>query len=344
MPFFCYTKMKKEEAKELANIIVNDLELEEKLKIISKFIAEREKEKGWSRLFSNNLYEDWKNKFSSYVGIKTPFKIILQKPKLKLVDFRAKTLYPAQELLRTYLEVEMSLYNIKKLRYKTDFQTANLLYFPYLYKTGRHKGEFTKVDIKSCFYSIYSALGIDTNIKAEVDFEKKQIKVIFSGRGILNKTNSNLIKELEEHKIYRNSVYGITRFCFSLYLYPSGKIERRYIRTNCQNLDLSVSIACLLHDFVNQFKNYIVYWNIDGGIIKSEGYEKMKQYLEEHQLILKKETEAEEIEILGLGSYRIGDYETAHYTAGKTSSIPEKEYLFKVINAQKIWNWFKIGG
>jgi hypothetical protein len=244
-------------------------------------------------------------------------------------------------MVRTLLEAELLKHNKKKIYYRTNFNCANSLYFPYKWKIGRFQGEFIKFDISRCFYSIYSVIGIDANIVCNIDHNKKEIDIKAVGQGLITKENSQLIRNLENNKVLRNAVYGLTRFCFAMYIYPDGRIERRYIRTNLQNLDLLVIIASLLHSIVYPYKDYIVYWNIDGGIIRADKFEEMKKIIEELNFEIKEITYSEEVEILGLGSYRIGSFTTAHYEHGIKAKQEYKENIYFVMNADKIKSWFR---
>jgi hypothetical protein len=126
-----------------------------------------------------------------------------------------------------------------------------------------------------------------------------------------------------------------------MYLFPEGKIERRYIRTNLQNLDLLVIIASLLHSIVYLFKDYIIYWNIDGGIIRADKFKEMKRTIEDLKFEIKEVEYSEEVEIFGLGSYRIGSFTTAHYEHGVKAKQERKENIYLVKNSEKIKSWFR---
>jgi len=321
---------------------LNHQNLEFQLDLTKEFIHEWERSKNWTRRFAEvNCYSDWKKYYSDNIGELTPSKLIIQKKKTKIIERYQKTLYSDLEALRTLLEAELRRHNKKRIYYKTDFKVANKLYFPVKFVRGKFKGEFIKFDIRSCFYSIYSKIGIDANIIADIDHERKTIDIKACGQGIVTAENSQLIKNLENHKTLRNAVYGLTRFCFAMYLYPGGKIERKYIRTNLQNLDLLVIIASLLHSILYDFKDKIVYWNIDGGIIEADAFEAMKKEIEDLGFKIKEVEFSEEVEILALGSYKIGNYATAHYEHGVKSKIHYKENIYKVLNHEKIKSWFR---
>ena len=317
-------------------------DLDFQLEQAKRFICETEKEQGWKRLFAElTCFHDWKKYYSNYIAEVTPSKLILQKLKLKLVERYQKSLYPDIEALRTLIEAELRRFNKKRLHYRTDFKTANTLYFPYKFIKGRHKGNFIKFDIKRCFYTIYSKIGIDANIVANIDHDKKLIDVKACGQGVLTKENSQLIRNLKEHKTLRNAVYGLTRYCFALYLYPNNRIERKYIRTNLQNLDLLVIIASLLHSIVYPYWSKILYWNIDGGIVCEDVFEELKSELESLGFEIEVVAQDSQCEVLGLGSYAISNFTTAHYEHGVTAKTEFKENIYFVLNDQKIKLWFR---
>jgi len=312
------------------------------IEIAKKFIYETEKSQGWIRKFVElSCFHDWKKYYNKYIAEITPSKAIIPKLKLKLIEKYQKSLYSDLEALRVLIEAELRRYNKKKLYYKTQFKAANNLYFPYKFIKGKHRGDFIKFDIKRCFYTIYSRIGIDANVIADIDNNNKIINIKSCGQGILTEQNSKIIRNLKEYKTLRNAVYGLTRYCFALYLYPNNKVERRYIRTNLQNLDLLVIIASLLHSIVHPYWDDILYWNIDGGIVRAEIFEQLKRDIEELNFeieIIEKDTQTE---ILGLGSYAIGNFTTAHYEHGVQSKVESKENIYKVINEEKIKKWLR---
>jgi len=316
--------------------------LDFQLQIVKEFINQWETSKGWSRRFAElNCFQDWKKFYSKFAAELTPSKLIVQKAKTKVIERYQKTLYSDVEALRTLIETELRRFNKKRIYYRTNFKLANSLYFPIKFIQGTHKGEFIKFDIRACFYSIYSKIGVDANIIADINHEEKVIDIKACGQGLLTAENSQLIRNLREHKTLRNAVYGLTRFCFAMYLYPGGKIERRYIRTNLQNLDLLVIIASLLHSIVYPYKDKIVYWNIDGGIIRADAFEQIKRELEDLNFEIKEVEYSEEVEILALGSYRIGNFTTAHYENGVKAKTPYKENIYNVLNPEKLKSWFR---
>jgi hypothetical protein len=331
----------KRNLKDLFNYL-DDCNLFYQLDKTKELINMWEKMKGWERVFAEvNCFSDWKKYFSQYIGELTPSKLIIQKAKKKVIEKYQKTLYSDIEAVRTLIEAELLKLGKKKIYYRTDFKLANNLYFPVKYIKGTFKGEFIKLDIKSCFYSIYSRIGIDANIIADIDHEKKYIDVKSCGQGIITSENSQIIRNLKDNKQLRNSVYGLTRYCFAMYLYPNGKIERRYIRTNLQNLDLLVIIASLLHSIVYPYKDKIIYWNIDGGIVYANVFEQIKKEIEDLNFKIKEIEYSEEVEILGLGSYRIGSFTTAHYEHGVKAKQESKENIYYINNANKIKSWFR---
>jgi len=311
-------------------------------------ILEAEKEKKVKRILSERAYEIVKKELKRYKFFtKVNFKYVSANKKLKIIDSRIqKRQVGDQEALRHLLEDELKE-NFKRKKlvfYKSDFKQANKLYFPYLFRCGEFKtqDEFLKVDIKACFYSIYSFFGIDVIVASNIDHEKRCIDIKYVAKGNFTKQNSYILQLLEKEKVLRNSVYGLTRSSFLLKIYPN-KVERSFFRGKLQNLDLTVLIASILHYIVSECKEYVLYWNIDGGIITAEGYEKLKKLCESFKLQLKVEEKAQECVILGLGSYSISSLSTLHFQNGVCSRENSKEYLYCVKNIEGVLKWLKRG-
>lgn len=309
-------------------------------------ILEAEKEKKVKRILSERAYEIVKKELKRYKFFtKVNFKYVSANKKLKIIDSRIqKQQVGDQEALRHLLEDELKE-NFKRKKlvfYKSDFKQANKLYFPYLFRCGEFKtqDEFLKVDIKSCFYSIYSYWGIDVIVASNINHEKRCIDIKYVARGNFTKQNSYILSLLENEKTLRNSVYGLTRSSFLLKIYPN-KVERSFFRGKLQNLDLTVLIASILHYIVSEVRNFLLYWNIDGGIIIAEGYEKLKKLCENFKLQLKVEKKAQECVILGLGSYSIGSLSTLHFQNGVCSRENSKKYLYKIKNIREVLRWLK---
>jgi len=331
----------KRDLSELYDVLESD-DIDFQIEESRKFIWTIEKKYGWRREFTELTgYHDWKKYFKNYTAQITPSKLIIPKLKIKRVEKYLKSLYPKVECIRTLLEAELQRHGKKKIYYRSDFKEANKLYFPYKFKVGFFRGDFVKIDIKRCFYTIYSQLGIDVSVISEIDHESRTIQLKSVGQGVITAKTSNLIKSLKDYKELRNAIYGLTRHAFGIYLYPNGKIEKKFIRTNLQNLDLLVAIASLLHSIVYKFWNHIIYWNIDGGIIYSDILEDFKNELESLGFEFEIEAQDTQAEVLGLGSYAIGSKVTAHYEHGIKSKVESKENIYKVINEEKIKNWFR---
>ncbi|MGC9119557.1 MAG: hypothetical protein ACP5I3_11315 [Thermoproteus sp.] len=75
-------------------------------------------------------------------------------------------------------------------------------------------------------------------------------------------------------------------------------MERGYFRGKLQNLDLTVLISSILHYIVGQLINYLVYWNIDGGIIHSSGLSLAEELIQSFGLRLRKEVASDEAIVL----------------------------------------------
>jgi hypothetical protein len=92
---------------------------------------------------------------------------------------------------------------------------------------------------------------------------------------------------------------------------------------------------------VYHYKDDLLYWNIDGGIIRADKFEQIKKEIEDLNFEIKEVDYSEEVEILGLGSYRIGNFWTAHYEHGVKAKQENKENIYYVNNANKIKSWFR---
>ena len=323
-------------------ILIRELLTKKKQEILYE-----EQKKKVIRKLSEEAYKEVKallNQYKFFQKVNSKFTSADQR--LKIIDARVqKDLVSDTEALRRAVEEELEKrFKKKKLvYYKTDFMQAQKLYFPYMYRQGEHKTNdlFYKIDIKSCFYSIYSMWGLDTICKAEIDHKKKIIDIKYVARGIYRQDTSEIIYLLRDEKILRNALYGLTRSAWSLKIFQSGKVERSYFRGKLQNLDLTVMICSLLHYFVSQINPYLVYWNIDGGIIHSDGLQKALKFAEKLKITLRIEEQARECVILGLGSYKIGELETLHFRHGLCAKENEKTNIYIVNNFQEVQKWLK---
>jgi hypothetical protein len=314
-------------------------------------IIQKEREKGIQRIFSDNPYEQVKSLLHEYkMFSRITSKWVSANRKLKIIDSKVqKEIVSNEEALRHLLEDELrEKFKRKKLVfYKTEFIEANSLYFPYLARVGFHRSQdlLFKIDIEKCFYSIYSQWGIDVICSSKIDHERKIISLNYIGLGEFNKKNSEIISRLEGEKILRNTVYGLTRSAWQLRIYADGRTERGYFRGKLQNLDLTVLISAILHYIVGQIEPYLIYWNIDGGIIRSEGLELAKKVVEALGLRLRIETKSEEAEIRGIGRYRIGDFETIPF--GNSRGIRKEEEgreiknIYIVKNIEEVLGWLR---
>jgi hypothetical protein len=314
-------------------------------------IIQKEREKGIQRIFSDNPYEQVKSLLHEYkMFSRITSKWVSANRKLKIIDLKVqKEIVSNEEALRNILEDELrEKFRRKKLvYYKTEFIEANSLYFPYLARLGFYRSQdlFFKIDIERCFYSIYSFWGIDVICSSKIDHERKIIDLNYVGLGEFNKKNSEIISKLENEKILRNTVYGLTRSAWQLRIYSDGRTERGYFRGKLQNLDLTVLISAILHYIVGQIEPYIIYWNIDGGIIRSEGLELAQRVVEYLGLRLRLEVASNEAEVRGVGRYKIGDYETIPFCNSrelrKEEEGREVRNLYVVKNIEEVLGWLR---
>ncbi|MGC9001300.1 hypothetical protein [Caldisericum sp.] len=314
-------------------------------------IIQKEREKGVERVFSEepfNLVKKLIHKYRMFSRITS--KYVSANRKLKIIDSKVqKDLISNEEALRHLLEEELKeKFKRKKLvYYKTEFIEANSLYFPYFAKLGFHRTQdlFFKIDIEKCFYSIYSYWGIDVICSSKIDHERKIININYIGLGEFTKESSEIISRLEGEKILRNTVYGLTRSAWQLRIYSDGRIERGYFRGRLQNLDLTVLISSILHYIVGQLINYLVYWNIDGGIIHSAGLSLAEELIQSFGLRLRKEVASEEVIVSGIGRYKIGDFETIPFRNSRELRKEEEgreiKNIYIVKNIKEVLEWLK---
>jgi hypothetical protein len=314
-------------------------------------IIQKEREKKVERIFSDNpflLVKELINTYKMFSRITS--KYVSANRKLKIIDQKIqREIVSNEEALRHLLEDELKeKFGRKKLvYYKTEFIEANNLYFPYLSRLGIHRSQdlFFKVDIEKCFYSIYSQWGLDVICSSKIDHINKVITLHYVGLGEFNKENSEIISMLGNEKILRNTAYGLTRSAWQLRIYSDGRVERGYFRGKLQNLDLTVLISAILHYIVGQVKEYLVYWNIDGGIIRSEGLELAQRVVEGLGLKLRIEAKSEEAVVRGIGRYRIGDFETIPFKNSgelrKEEEGREIKNLYFIKNIEEVLGWLR---
>ncbi len=321
--------------------------MRELLELKKREILSFEEEKNVQRILSDEPYRLVKKLLSQYKMFqRVTRKWTSANRRLKIIDARVqKDLVSNEEALRHLLEDELQqIFRRKKLvYYKTDFKNANKLYFPFWAQKGEFKTNdlFLKIDISKCFYSIYSLWGIDVVCASEIDHESKIINIKYIARGEFNKKNSIILQKLEREKLLRNTVYGLTRSAWCLKIFENGKIEKSFFRGKLQNLDLTVLISAILHYFISQIKKFVIYWNIDGGIIRAEGFERAKKIAEMLKLNLKVEAESNEAVILGLGSYKIGDYQTLHFSSGVEMQKEKIENIYTIKNFEEVAKWLR---
>lgn len=302
-------------------------------------IQEKEKEKNWKRILVNSEIEEAKRyKFAIHHG----FKSTIPSKKLKAIRVGNK-IYSETEALRliTVEEVKRILKRNALWRGTADLKMLNL-FFPFIVKTGFYTNELIyRVDIKACFYTIYSRAGLDARVKYQ--WEDKKIKYISMGKGYMNKVNSQLVDEIGTRKDLRNALYGLTRSCFCN-LWKNGQWERTYFKSELLNVELHGFIVLLLHALLNIIEKeaLILYWNIDGGFLSRCNIEKIKEIFMEFGFILKSEL-VEYVDIQGIGSYeyKINSYihQTGHYKNGIQST--NKLNLYKVENLKEFIKDYK---
>ena len=229
-------------------------------------IKERERQRGISRFFVDSEVR-YVRDVDCFAFIKAG-KATIPKRKEKAIRKGLK-LYGETELLRVALENEIKSV-LKRERLRDNCKIEPLSYYlPAVAKIGTYEN-ILYLDIKACFYSIYSVFGLDCRCKTKLIDNTLEVKSVAKGR--LTKDYSELVYRLQDFKKERNSVVGLMSSCFTI-VYRSGLFERQFYRSKILNLELRALICSILNALIYPHVADIVYWNVDGGFIREEaGY------------------------------------------------------------------------
>jgi len=308
------------------------------------FLQEKDKEKGINRKISENEIDDVRriNKYAIHHLIKA----FIPSEKLKLIRQGFKK-YSDTEKIRHLAESEIiKILKRDRLGKGSSKLEPLFLKFPFVAYIGEYEDVY-RIDIKACFYSIYSKVGIDARVKLKKENQNTLIYYTM-GKGKIDKENSELVYLLEADKILRNSLYGLTRSCFVNIYYPNKSFQRQFFKAKLFNPELHGLISVLLHSLVSDIKKVteIVYWNIDGGFLQVKDIGTVEEIVHRYGLSLKIE-KAKRVIISRLGGYQWEDemgnvIQSGHYeNAGKLSRSLENLYIIK--NREKILeNWKKL--
>lgn len=331
----------------LENMLAERASLHSTLDDIAQAIQDHEESEGWKRhlLPSEEFFTTMISTAKKYPTEKTSTKAITQKIKQKLVNSTLQDKPVGRvEALRLLAQYELeTMHRKKRLYYQTQLQQAVRLFFPYKYQTGRFNTELVKLDIHACFWTIYARLGIDVNVKADIDHNERTITLHAVGRGVMRYDTSPLIRALYPHKELRNALYGLTRATWAIWYYPPEPTARRtFMRGALQNLDLTVAIASTLHALLYPYWDKVIYWNIDGGVVTPDIANKLTKALTEHGFQVTTQA-VTDFEVKALGAYILNGKPSGHYTRVNKTLQPAKDYIYKVHNQHKILNWLREG-
>jgi len=241
------------------------------------------------------------------------------------------------EALRVLLEREIQQV-LKRDRLTDNFRLDALRYpLPVKARAGYWK-DVVRVDVKRCFWSIYSRTGLDVRCKVVNCNGAYEVKAIAKGR--LTAKNSELIRELREDKLARNAVVGLASSAF-VTVFRSGKFYRQFYRSKVLNLELRAYICVLLNSVIQPLWDGIIYWNTDGGFVRQEIADALVDAFNSVGLEVRCE-EAYELQVTCLGGYSWVDcqgeiHESGHY--GKSGKAVEHRMLIK--NQEEFLAWAK---
>lgn len=259
-------------------------------------------------------------------------------PSLKQKAIRqGLNLYGETELLRVALEKEIErVLKRKRLRDNCNIEPISYL-LPAIAKRGTYEN-VAYIDIKSCFYSIYSVVGLDVRCKTKKDDDG--VSVLSVGRGLLTRCNSELVYVLKDFKRERNSIVGLMSSCFTL-VYKSGRFERQFFRSNVLNLELRAYICCLLNALVGRFKEHVIYWNVDGGFLYPEGVDHAVNVLNDYGFEVRV-VGVKWLDVTCIGGYSWIDEDGVIHTSGHYRKKGKDVFnIMRIKNSKEFLKWVK---
>ena len=154
------------------------------------------------------------------------------------------------------------------------------------------------IDIRSCFYTIYSMFGTDCACELTIS-ATKHIDLKFFAAGIMR---GNIWHEICQEKKLRNMVYGLSRGGRFLVHKGGSFFYVENPRNALKNNSLHNLILFITHSIVSEILPYLFYWNIDGGFCAPEKLPEIHAVIESYGLEARSQI-VTELEIRGLGLY-----------------------------------------
>lgn len=244
------------------------------------------------------------------------------------------------------LTTEETLYRAMVKELKETFKKKRILGYikgqgaviPPIY-AEEWQGYGAKVDIRACYYTIYSNFGLDATVMYEIQGKTIQVKAV--GLGFINKHNSEIVAKIGDYKILRNTLYGFTRAKNKTWI---RWIEGGWEAKQAEGLGALYNpnlyeLACVLTNAVFQDLRRagvrVRYWHTDGGIVEAEDKDKAIEIITSWGFEVKADEEGY-AEIRGVGSYAVGKKHTKPYAMGYGGGRYENTYEVLGLDKAKV--------
>ena len=129
------------------------------------------------------------------------------------------------------------------------------------------------IDIKSCFYSVYSKFGLDC--ACDVFVYDGCIELKYFAGGIIDE---QVLSDIKPYKKHRNMIYGLTRGG-NVLRSKFGKFEYVEVPSPLKNNSFHNLVFFILHSIFSKIKNLCYYWNIDGGFFHEDSFEYIRDVI-----------------------------------------------------------------
>lgn len=248
-----------------------------------------------------------------------------------------------EETLYKAMEKELNeTFGMKRLR---GYVGNDLHIAPPIYAED-WEGEGVKVDVKACYYTIYSAFGLDATVIYGGEGKRIEVKAI--GLGIVNRHNSQIIDGLAGEKLLRNTLYGFTRARLKMYVRWIDRWETKQANGtgtlyNPNLYQLACILTNALYGEMRRRGVRVRYWHTDGGIVDIEDKEKAVETIQDFGFTPKIEAEGHAI-VRGVGSYKVGEKTTKPYVAGYGGGKYENTYEVIGLDIARVRRILQEGG